>query len=102
MSILISGVQMPKSCNECPCCCYSYYEDCGDVWICQLLDTDIGGYGFSNVERYSDCPLVEVPDTYEIKTRSFTDEERKVYLEALKKGVVKKGNRLYSADEGGE
>lgn len=99
MSILIRNKIIPHRCQTCFCCESFFYGTEILCKICQLLGEDVTEY---RRFRNPNCPLIEVPDTYEIKTRSLTDEERKSYLEALKKGSVKTGNRLYLTDEGGE
>lgn len=103
MSILIKDMEIPRTCYYCR---FQGLKSIslGDNRIvyfhsCSLLCKNVDDYENNCRE---DCPLIEFPDTYEIKTRSLTDEERKSYLEALKKGAVKIGNRLYLTDEGGE
>lgn len=99
MSILIKDEKISHQCRTCFCCDQFFYGTEILCNICRLLGEDVTKYRHS---RYPNCPLIEIPDTYNIETRSLTDEERKAYIEALKNGVVKTGDRLYLVDEGGE
>ena len=59
MSILISGMKMPESCQGCPCsgdkCFREFYgKDAPD--LCNLLNVDVTHYANS---RHKDCPLIE-------------------------------------------
>lgn len=58
--ILIKGIEMPRSCQECPCeqC---YVNNYGYV-ICRECPLLYKGYttAFGN-ERREDCPLIEIP-----------------------------------------
>ena len=49
MSVLIKGLDMPKSCNDC-----LFTQNS----ICQLVGRS---WNWGMMERRSDCPLVEVP-----------------------------------------
>lgn len=105
MSILLKYWDIPPRCVECPCVSIGGTKCMSDpgyeVYTCKAIDKKLDNINVM-YERDKGCPFIEVPNTYEIKTRSLTDEERKSYLEALKKGSVKTGNRLYSDDKGGE
>ncbi len=50
MSILIKGIEMPKTCVECYMCHYS---------ICVITETDCNA---RYSRRNDDCPLVDVKD----------------------------------------
>ena len=54
MSVLIKGMEMPKSCESCPC----YYETEG-AWRneCEVLQRE----HYITDERPDWCPLVEIP-----------------------------------------
>jgi hypothetical protein len=60
MSVLIKGMEMPESCEECDFCIAipddSYFCDCpvihGGLNITQAIEDDV---------THPDCPLVEVP-----------------------------------------
>ena len=58
MSVLIKGVEMPRSCRDCPC--YDDWFQCGATRnvVCSEDDED-GNVGFN--ERPEWCPLVEIP-----------------------------------------
>ncbi len=99
MSILIINEEFPQSCWGCPCCSVQHNGFAGWDHYCNLLDEFVSDYQYL---RHKLCPLVEVPNVYNIETRSLTNEERKSYIEALKKGGVKTGNKLYFDDKGGE
>lgn len=60
MTILLKGVDMPRSCDECPCFSISCYEDeivCNAA--CKVLDGE-GAEG----NRQGWCPLVEVEEAW--------------------------------------
>ena len=54
MSVVISGMKMPRSCDECPC----YYETEG-AWRneCEVLGKEY----IASENRPEWCPLVELP-----------------------------------------
>ena len=52
MSVLIKGMEMPKSCEECPLCC----DEAFGSYKCYRVK----GWGDDNSRAY-DCPIVEVP-----------------------------------------
>ena len=56
MSVIITGMEMPKSCIECR---FRQYEYCDlqrqDVYAVNIMD-----YALS-FERHPSCPLVEIP-----------------------------------------
>ena len=56
MSILIKGMDMPKSCGECE---FNYYLEGGSYeWCeCVILHDDLNQFD----TRRTDCPLVEIP-----------------------------------------
>lgn len=56
MSILIKGIDMPKSCGECE---FNYNLEGGSYewWECVILHDDINQFD----TRRTDCPLVEIP-----------------------------------------
>ena len=53
MSIIIKGMDMPKSCNNCPMC--SVIE-----WWCDALNRNLV-HAIADTGRAEWCPLVEVP-----------------------------------------
>ena len=64
MSVLIKGIEMPKSCIDCPCSL--------NMFFCRALDgrevTDRTGIEFKEdgivVSRPDWCPLVEMPEEH--------------------------------------
>ena len=64
MSVLIKGMNMPQSCDECPCCSY---DDIEEIYRCNYVDDIV-----PNAINYKldECPIVEVPD---IPTQSLGD-----------------------------
>lgn len=52
MSVLIKGMEMPKSCSDCP------LEDPYDGYNCRITGR---GYNWGLIERPSDCPIIWVP-----------------------------------------
>ena len=57
MSVLIKGMEMPKSCWNCPCS--SYYDRTYQV-LCDLTEKRLDDKPWRS-GRDSDCPLVEIP-----------------------------------------
>lgn len=56
MSILIKGMEMPKSCAEC------FAEQCiGSDFGCGIIGFEDGNTTCFTRERRKDCPLVEAP-----------------------------------------
>lgn len=56
MSILIKGMEMPKSCADC------FAEQCiGSDFGCGIIGFEDGNTTCFTRERRKDCPLVEVP-----------------------------------------
>ena len=55
MSILIKGIDMPKSCNGCE---FNYYLEGGSYewWECVILHDDINQFD----TRRTDCPLIDI------------------------------------------
>ena len=67
--ILIKGMEMPKTCSQCPLC-YDYM-------MCSLRDGRFSHMGepFDCCEmRLADCPLVELPEQT-VETNLFDKEE---------------------------
>lgn len=59
MSILIKGMAMPKTCKECPLSVVGYNEVTGDEKrLCLVIPTHFE----KTVEKYPDCPLIEIDD----------------------------------------
>ena len=56
MSIILKGIDMPKSCGECE---FNYNLEGGSYewWECVILHDDINQFD----TRRTDCPLVEIP-----------------------------------------
>ena len=55
MSVLIKGVEMPKTCHDC-----RLYE--ADIYFCEAADRDVVmDDAYADNGRCSFCPLVEVP-----------------------------------------
>lgn len=52
MSILIKGMDMPKSCEDCPC---AYFTEGAYSDECQVTHKHITD------EKPTDCPLIEIP-----------------------------------------
>lgn len=74
MSILITNEEFPQSCWGCPCCSVQDNGFAGWDHYCNLLDEFVNDYHHS---RHKLCPLIEVPDTYNIETRSLANNELK-------------------------
>lgn len=56
MSIIVTGMKMPKFCVECP-----MYN--GEFVECNLIQTDAWDFGADPFEeRHKDCPLREVKE----------------------------------------
>ena len=58
MSILIKGIEMPKSCWDCEFCRDGLDEYAEHYDYCVALDMNIL---ISQTERHENCPLVKVP-----------------------------------------
>lgn len=56
MSIILKGIDMPKSCGECE---FNYNLEGGSYewWECVILHDDINQFD----TRRTDCPLIEIP-----------------------------------------
>lgn len=52
MSVIIEGIQKPKSCLDCPC----LYDDTG---VCRILDRTVLTFESPDVPP-EDCPIEEV------------------------------------------
>lgn len=50
MSVIVKGMDMPKSCNDCPMFHTEYYGD-----YCAVLDVLVD---YTN--KHTDCPLVDI------------------------------------------
>lgn len=85
MSIIIKGLNMPKSCGKCE---FNYYLEGGSYewWECVILHDDINQFD----TRRTDCPLIEIPTPH---GRLIDADE---YLKLL--GNV--GNREYRREKG--
>ena len=57
MSILIQGMEMPKTCWDCAC---SIYYASQDKAMCDITDETLD-YILWKRERRPDCPLIELP-----------------------------------------
>ena len=96
MDILIKGLEMPKSCEECS---FNQFHEANPwtTWeTCMMLDKDTDSIGEG---RLADCPLVALPshgrlcdldaliehETYNIKQALFDSDE---VLEDLKNAPV--------------
>lgn len=77
-SVLIKGMEMPKSCDVC--------EYCNDDYICNNFVADCYGLDVSDYVRcrHDDCPLVEVP----------TPHGRLIDADALTGEQYKEGNLM--------
>ena len=56
MSLIIKGMDMPKSCDTCPILKYN-----SSIHYCPLARTTMWGEDLAKGERSEGCPLVEVP-----------------------------------------
>lgn len=56
MSLILKGIDMPKSCGECE---FNYNLEGGSYewWECVILHDDINQFD----TRRTDCPLIEIP-----------------------------------------
>lgn len=60
MSVLIKGMEMPKSCRECEWCVHTIP---GDKYICYRMKRAVIGVCETDIETVNVCcPLVPVPD----------------------------------------
>ena len=59
MSILISGMEMPKNCHNCELSIRTEVTY-GTVYVCQILNEVIGNV----MVRQIHCPLVELPTSH--------------------------------------
>ena len=58
MSVLIKGMEMPKSCDECELCtCYVREDGTEENYRCVITFYPIHEFN----ERHEYCPLVEIP-----------------------------------------
>lgn len=64
MAVIIKSMKMPVYCEMCPLC--RYYPENGNIW-CNILNRILRKQNWivdyhtvMNIERPSDCPLVEV------------------------------------------
>ena len=84
MSILIKGMEMPKTCGECELR-NEEENHWGDIVsiTCPIIGEDVEDYGWLvERKRHEDCPLVEVPEPHgrlidadELKTKHhWTDD----------------------------
>ena len=91
MSILIRGMEMPKSCNE----CLMSIE-----YACMINGNIIPNY-WARLDRPTDCPLVELPphgqilEWIPIKTRPMTNEELKYWEELYEYGLSEEEAVIY-------
>lgn len=77
MSILIKGMDMPRTCKECPCYYYEYHE-------CNAL---VGRYVDGEASPPGDCPLIELQP-----------HGRLIDADELKKENDKRFRALYGED----
>lgn len=88
MSILIKGMEMPKSCSDCPMCY--------DMMQCSIAEPIINFFKVKEfefcAERHPRCPLVEIPPhgrlieknaVFEL-IRSFPSVDRQLPVEFMK------------------
>lgn len=75
MSVLVRGMDMPKSCYSCNFC--QYYAEVNQGCYCVALFADLHRTDFVK-ERLASCPLIEVPtphgrliDVEELEKRQF-------------------------------
>ena len=59
MSILIKGMDMPKSCSACPFRQHFAYDD---EIACMLKKDNFLLYTDANERRHKDCPIIHCPD----------------------------------------
>ena len=85
MSIIIQGMDMPKSCRYCK------FNDCADCLVLYAKGEKamLGNWSCNDKERPPFCPLIELPPHGEVKTnadriRSMTDEELVEFLSERK------------------
>lgn len=62
MSVLIKGMDMPRSCDECPCATVEVNEGYyGDMW-CGVLSEIVEPHEINTKPSW--CPMVEVDEAY--------------------------------------
>ena len=74
MSILIQGMEMPKTCWDCAC---SIYYESQDKAMCDITDETLD-YILWKRERRPDCPLIELPFAEELAEKLYKQIERAV------------------------
>ena len=73
MSVLIKGMEMPKSCGD----CNFYYTDYEEgTAICLATSCYVTPRQYNKGNRDSDCPLVEIPTPHGRLIDADTVEER--------------------------
>lgn len=62
MSILIKGMEMPKSCWVCSFC--RHFDEPNQGFFCLILEEKVD-YESSSLYRKKNCPLIELPIDYD-------------------------------------
>ena len=71
MSVIVSGMKMPKNCEECP---LGEWED-AKYFHCCLMELS---YAKTKGEMLDDCPLIEVSDEDSISRQAAIETIRKL------------------------
>lgn len=89
MSVLIKGMDMPKSCSKCPWWDVKYGRT-----ICGLWDDTIDIGVDEDTSRPKWCPLVEVPPHGDLIDRNFVYSKIRIYADACYATGDNKGAKI--------
>ena len=95
MSIILKGIDMPKSCGGCE---FNYYLEGGSYewWECVILHDDINQFD----TRRTDCPLVEIPKGHgDIKDINTVEDELDSRCGQLSAEIVRNAPTILEAEE---
>ena len=84
MSILIKGVSMPKTCEDCPCFDEGFY-------YCNVKKENLSERLFDHTKDPPPnwCPLIEIPDVYiDIAKAFMTELTDKVCIKGDTEGII--------------
>lgn len=88
MSLIIKGMDMPKSCRY--CAIKELHNDDGQESVCQLIcGKSVEEYIYCVDKRHPDCPLVEVPTPH----GDLIDKNRIMY--ELGESTMSRSNREF-------
>lgn len=93
MSILIKGMEMPKTCDYC-----KFHEPFLDFAYCDLGEMDMEYKDIANC-RHPDCPLIEIPTSHgrlgdldalkaQYKYGEADSEDEKVWMMNIRRAIA--------------